>query len=160
MILGIFVIIYMFLNILFSVLNRKKIMKYKENADLEYVDMRNSLQNFKKKNTFALLVSAIITIMIFTLPVSLIIILYLHFPVRMFFGQVNLILTYLGLMSIIIVFDIMRVKILNGYIVEANNEGSNIKMISIKENIICNLLNPLNSGLYAVLVIAMFILLK
>ena len=144
MILGIFVIIYMFLNILFSVLNRKKIMKYKENADLEYVDMRNSLQNFKKKNTFALLVSAIITIMIFTLPVSLIIILYLHFPVRMFFGQVNLILTYLGLMSIIIVFDIMRVKILNGYIVEANNEGSNIKMISIKENIICNLLNPLN----------------
>ena len=160
MILGIFVIIYMFLNILFSVLNRNKIMKYKENADLEYVDMRNSLQNFKKKNTFALLVSAIITIMIFTLPVSLIIILYLHFPVRMFFGQVNLILTYLGLMSIIIVFDIMRVKILNGYIVEANNEGSNIKMISIKENIICNLLNPLNSGLYAVLVIAMFILLK
>ena len=160
MILGIFVIIYMFINILFSVLNRKKIMKYKENADLEYVDMRNSLQNFKKKNTFALLVSAIITIMIFTLPVSLIIILYLHFPVRMFFGQVNLILTYLGLMSIIIVFDIMRVKILNGYIVEANNEGSNIKMISIKENIICNLLNPLNSGLYAVLVIAMFILLK
>ena len=54
----------------------------------------------------------------------------------------------------------MRIKILNGYIEEASQKGTEINRLSIKPNVICNLLNPLNSGLYAVLVIVMMILLK
>lgn len=160
MILGLFILIYMFLNILFFVKNHKKISEFKVNADNDYLKLRNNLPNFKKKNALALLVSAVITIMIYTLPVSLIVILYLQFPVMMIFGQFNLILTYVGLMSIMIIFDIIRIKILNSYVIEVQNEGIEVDKFNMKENIICNILNPLNSGLYAALVIAMMILLK
>ena len=160
MILGLFILIYMFLNILFFVKNHKKIAEFKVNADNDYLKLRNNLPNFKKKNALALLVSAVITIMIYTLPVSLIVILYLQIPVMMIFGQFNLILTYVGLMSIMIIFDIIRIKILNSYVIEVQNEGIEVDKFNLKENIICNILNPLNSGLYAALVIAMMILLK
>lgn len=160
MIVGIFIVIYMFLNILFFVKNHKTISDLRNQSENEYLNVRRQLNDFKKKNFLSILFSSLITIMIFTLPASLIVIFYMQFPVAMVMGQFNLILTYIGLMSIIIVFDLMRIKILNGYIEEASQKGTEINRLSIKPNVICNLLNPLNSGLYAVLVIVMMILLK
>ena len=160
MIVGIFIVIYMFLNILFFVKNHKTISDLRSQSENEYLNVKRQLNDFKKKNFLSILFSSLITIMIFTLPASLIVIFYMQFPVAMVIGQFNLILTYIGLISIIIVFDLMRIKILNGYIEEASQKGTEINRLSIKPNIICNLLNPLNSGLYAVLVIVMMILLK
>ena len=160
MIVGIFIVIYMFLNILFFAKNHKTISDLRSQSENEYLNVRRQLNDFKKKNFLSILFSSLITIMIFTLPASLIVIFYMQFPVAMVMGQFNLILTYIGLISIIIVFDLMRIKILNGYIEEANQNYSDLNKLSIKPNIICNLLNPLNSGLYAVLVIVMMILLK
>lgn len=160
MIVGIFIVIYMFLNILFFVKNHKTISDLRSQSENEYLNVKRQLNDFKKKNFLSILFSSLITIMIFTLPASLIVIFYMQFPVAMVMGQFNLILTYIGLISIIIVFDLMRIKILNGYIEEASQKGTEINRLSIKPNVICNLLNPLNSGLYAVLVIVMMILLK
>ena len=160
MIVGIFIVIYMFLNILFFVKNHKTISDLRSQSENEYLNVKRQLNDFKKKNFLSILFSSLITIMIFTLPASLIVIFYMQFPVAMVMGQFNLILTYIGLISIIIVFDLMRIKILNGYIEEDSQKGTEINRLSIKPNVICNLLNPLNSGLYAVLVIVMMILLK
>lgn len=162
MVLYVFLLIFICLIITLSIIYNKKIREMKNNIETEYLNLKDRLPNFKKKNALTLLFSSIITLMIFTLPISLIVILYLQFPVRMIFGQINLILTYLCLLSLFIVFDLIRIKILNSYIIVANSldNNLNIPLLNNKQNLICNLLNPLNTGLYAALVIAIMILLK
>lgn len=119
------------------------------------------VENHKKKNLVAGIVGFIVVLIIFTFPVALNVLLYMHFPKEMLIGKLNLCFSFILSFSIFMVANLIQYKIIKCYIHEfkvANPNVSNDQLpnISFKDVFVLDLTNILTTAICIALTIALY----
>lgn len=120
------------------------------------------IDNYKKKQTKSIFVSFLITLLVFSLPIALNIILYMHFPKEMVIGKMNLLFTFIILFSLFIVYDLIYTQILKCYVDEFKENNLNIEedalpKLNLKYSIVNSSLNYINTVIIIIFIITIYI---
>ena len=162
MILFVILAILLIAQVITYFLNRQKIKKINDEISKEHEKLK-VIPNFKKKSVLVYVVAFLLTALVYFFPVTLNIVLHMHFSSKMFLGKLNLIFTFVLSFSAFIVVDIIQNKILQSYVIEYKQKNpdinpSDLPDINIKKIFIVDLLNIFTSVISVVLVIILFIL--
>lgn len=150
------------LQIIFKIVFKNNLKKF--NTELnECFDAYHNIPQFRKYNILSLLFSIIVNILIFTLPVTLNVLFYIHFPIEMIVGKLNILFTFVLSFFIIILLNHFQYKIFNYFIKEVNekrnNEQEELPSINLVHIFISDLLNVITTSFIYFFVLVLYFIL-
>lgn len=157
-VIGIIIIIQIVLKI---VKNKQiKVDNYNYNQEMTKLSI---LPNRKKINVLATIVSIVLSLVVLSLPITLNVCLYMMFPLKMIFGQVNMLFTFVLSYLCFILMNLIHHKIIKSYIYEYKEkhpevEEESLPSINLKKVVLSDLCNVFISIFILVLLTALFFL--
>ena len=161
MIIFIFIALVLIAQIVYKIINRKKINIEKYYLDEEYAKF-NILPNYRAKSTIATIVSIVLSLVCLTLPIALNVCFYMHFPKYMFLGKLNFIFTFFISYLCFILMNLINNKILESYIHEYKQSNPEINdellpSFNYKKLFINDITNVFITIFITILIIALYV---
>lgn len=157
-VIGIIIIIQIVLKIAKN--KQIKVDNYNYNQEMTKLSI---LPNRKKINVLATIVSIVLSLVVLSLPITLNVCLYMMFPLKMIFGQVNMLFTFVLSYLCFILMNLIHHKIIKSYIYEYKEkhpevEEESLPSINLKKVVLSDLCNVFISIFILVLLTALFFL--
>lgn len=149
--------------IILRIVYNKKIKNVSETINYEMSKFEN-IENHKRKNALSTIVAFLISIIIFTFPVAINILFYMHFPVKMFVGKLNICFTFFLAYAVFMVANLIQYKIINCYIYEHKTKNPTAKEeelpnIKLKNIAYVELFNVFTTAICLILSLALYFVL-
>lgn len=122
------------------------------------------IPNHKKKSVLATIVSILLALVVLCLPIAINTTFYIHFPIEMLFGKINMLFTFVLAYLCFILMNLIHHKIIKSYIYEykQNNpevDDNLLPSINLKKVFLSDLSNVFITIFISVLLIALFFIL-